>query len=164
MAYNNIINWLIKKTAHIETNELKSTILSFLFVFILMASYFIMRPVRDAMASDWSDSEVSMLWTINLFISIALVAIYGFIVSNVKFKHVVPGVYTFFALSFICFFLGANLVPDRTLVDMSFYVWVSFFALFHLSVFWSYMSDCRGQCWCFGRTQYPDIVRWYFRH
>ena len=138
---NNIINWLIKKTAHIETNELKATILSFSFVFILMASYFIMRPVRDAMASDWSDTEVSMLWTINFFIGIALVASYGFIVSNVKFKHVVPGVYIFFALSFICFFLGANLAPDRTLVDKSFYVWVSFFALFHLSVFWSYMSD-----------------------
>ena len=138
---NNIINWIIKKTAYIETNELKATVLSFLFVFILMASYFIMRPVRDAMASDWSDTEVSMLWTINFFICIAVIAIYGFIVSRVKFKHVVPGVYAFFALSFICFFLGANLATDRTLVDQSFYVWVSFFALFHLSVFWSYMSD-----------------------
>jgi ATP:ADP antiporter, AAA family len=138
---NNIIKNFIKKAADIEPNEMKATVLSFLFVFILMAAYFIMRPVRDAMASDWTDTEVSMLWTINFFISIAVVALYGFIISKVKFKHLVPGIYTFFAISFVCFYLGANLVPDRTLLDKSFYVWVSFFSIFHLSVFWSYMSD-----------------------
>jgi ATP:ADP antiporter, AAA family len=138
---DNIIYRIIKKSADIEPNEIKATVISFLFVFILMAAYYIMRPVRDAMASDWSDAEVSMLWTINFFIGIAAVALYGLVVSNVKFKHLVPGIYAFFAASFLCFYLGAYLVPDRTLIDKSFYVWVSFFSLFHLSVFWSYMSD-----------------------
>jgi AAA family ATP:ADP antiporter len=30
---------------------------------------------------------------------------------------------------------------DRTLIDKSFYVWVSVFSLFHISVFWSFMSE-----------------------
>jgi AAA family ATP:ADP antiporter len=32
-------------------------------------------------------------------------------------------------------------VPDRVLIDKIFYVWVSVFSLFHVSVFWSFMSD-----------------------
>jgi AAA family ATP:ADP antiporter len=33
------------------------------------------------------------------------------------------------------------MIEDRTLVDKTFYVWVSIFSLFHISVFWSFMSD-----------------------
>ena len=138
---NNIIKSLIKKTAYIEPNELKATVSAFIFVFILMTAYYIMRPVRDAMASDWSDADVSTLWTIQFFICVIAVALYGFIVSRVKFKYLVPGIYLFFAGSFLFFYFGANLVGDRTLIDKTFYVWVSFFAIFHLSLFWSYMSD-----------------------
>ncbi len=137
----NIFKRAIKALTTVEENEIKATVSAFLFVFILMAAYYILRPVRDAMASDWTDSEVSWLWTLNFFIGIAIVALYGYIVSNVKFKNLVPGIYGLFATSFLCFYFGANLFTDRTLIDKSFYVWVSFFAMFHLSVFWSYMSD-----------------------
>jgi len=106
-----------------------------------MAAYYILRPVRDAMASDWSDSEVSQLWTLNFFISTGLVALYGFVVSKIKFGHLVPTIYAFFAASFVLFYVSIFSFPDRTLVDKSFYVWLSVFSMFHLSVFWSYMSD-----------------------
>ncbi len=137
----NIFKRAVKALTTVEENEIKATVSAFLFVFILMAAYYILRPVRDAMASDWTDSEVSWLWTLNFFIGIAIVAVYGFMVSKVKFKNLVPGIYGLFAASFLCFYFGANLVSDRTLIDKTFYVWVSFFAMFHLSVFWSYMSD-----------------------
>ena len=43
---------IVKAATKVEPNEFQATVLSFLFVFILMAAYFILRPVRDAMASD----------------------------------------------------------------------------------------------------------------
>jgi AAA family ATP:ADP antiporter len=131
----------MKLASKIESNEIKSVLLSFCFVFTLMAAYYILRPVRDAMASDWTDTEVSFLWNLNFFISIAVVALYGAAVSRIRFKVLVPGVYAFFAASFVAFYLGVNSIPDRTLVDKTFYVWVSVFSLFHVSVFWSFMSD-----------------------
>jgi len=136
-----ILARFLKRTSNVEANELKATVASFFFVFILMGSYYILRPVRDAMASDWSDAEVSFLWTLNFFISTAIVAIYGIAVSRVRFQHLVPGVYGFFAASFIIFYLAVSNLADRTLVDKIFYVWLSVFALFHISVFWSFMSD-----------------------
>ena len=126
---------------NIEDHEVKAALSSFLFVVILMSAYYILRPVRDAMASDWTDAEVSWLWTLNFFISTAVVAVYGIAVSRFRFQFLVPAMYGIFALTFVVFYVLASTSGDRTLIDKSFYVWVSVFSLFHISVFWSFMSD-----------------------
>jgi AAA family ATP:ADP antiporter len=93
------------------------------------------------MASDWTDAEVSWLWTLNFFISAVAVSLYGGAVTAVKFRNLVTSVYAFFAASFLAFYLGTQVVADRELIDKSFYVWISVFSLFHVSVFWSFMAD-----------------------
>ena len=60
---------LLGTTANVHGHEIKAVAGSFFFVVLLMSAYYILRPVRDAMASDWSDAEVSWLWTLNFFIS-----------------------------------------------------------------------------------------------
>ncbi|MCC6203297.1 MAG: MFS transporter [Gammaproteobacteria bacterium] len=132
---------LVKSATMIEAHELKAVFVSFGFVFILMAAYYILRPLRDALASDWSNTEISMLWNLQFFVSLGLVALYGVLVSKIRFSLLVPTVYGFFALSFVGFYLGSAAVTDRVLLDKSFYVWVSMFSLFHVSVFWSFMAD-----------------------
>ena len=138
---SNPISRLLKRVSKIEAHEVNATLSSFLFVVILMSAYYILRPVRDAMASDWSDAEVSWLWTINFFISTAVVALYGVAVSRFRFQLLVPTVYGFFALTFVVFYVAASGSVDRILIDKAFYVWVSVFSLLHISVFWSFMSD-----------------------
>src|ERR1044072_8677675 len=88
----------MKALSKIEANELKASFASFAFVFILMASYYTLKPVRDAMASDWSDAEVATLWTINFFLTFIVTFLYGAALSVSRVKVVVPGVYAFFAL------------------------------------------------------------------
>jgi AAA family ATP:ADP antiporter len=125
----------------IEANETRAVTVSFVTVFTVMAAYFFLRPVRDSMASDWSDAEISQLWTIQFFLSLGLVMIYGLACSRIRFRLLVPAVYTFYAATFALFYFGSSLVSDRVLLDKGFYVWVSLFSLFHLSVFWSFMAD-----------------------
>ena len=132
---------LVKAATMIEQNEIRTVVLSFSFVFILMAAYYILRPVRDAMASDWTNTEISVLWNIQLVLSTAVVALYGLACSHVRFRLLVPAVYIFFALTFCGFWLGSGAVADRVLLDKGFYLWVSLFSLFHVSVFWSFMAD-----------------------
>lgn len=140
-----IISRAVKALSEVEPNEHKATLVSTLFVFVLMASYYVLRPVRDAMASDWSDTEVSLLWNINFFVSTGIVALYGFVVSRARLKYIVPTMYGFFATTFIAFYVGVSFVDDRILVDKAFYLWVSVFALFHVSVFWTFMADTFSQ-------------------
>jgi AAA family ATP:ADP antiporter len=140
-ASNNPMIKFLTRISKIEASEAKAVVSSFLFVVVLMSAYYILRPVRDAMASDWTAAEVSWLWTLNFFISTAVVAVYGIAVSRFRFRLLVPAMYAIFALTFVVFYLLASNSVDRTLIDKSFYVWVSVFSLFHISVFWSFMSD-----------------------
>lgn len=137
----NLLQRIMKTASKIEPHELKAVLLSFGFVFVLMAAYYILRPVRDALASEWTDTELSFLWNLNFFISVAIVALYGIAVSKIRFRLLVPGVYAFFAASFLAFYFGITGLPISALIDKVFYVWVSVFSLFHVSVFWSFMSD-----------------------
>ncbi len=145
------VSRILKAAAKVEPNEVRATILSFIFVFTLMAAYFIIRPVRDAMASDWTRAETSWLWTATFFFSVVGVSLYGFIISRVSFSKVVPGVYVFFAASFAAFYLASGISSDPTVVDKAFYVWLSVFSLFHVSVFWSFMSGL------FSKEQAPRL-------
>jgi ATP:ADP antiporter, AAA family len=131
----------MQSLSKIEPNEVKAAFASFGFVFILMTSYNIMKPIRDSMASDWTDAEVSWLWTINLFVTLGMNFLYSLALSIARLKVVVPALYGFFAASFLVFAFGANLFSDPQMVNKAFYVWISMFSLFHISVFWSFMAD-----------------------
>ena len=143
----NFLNRIAKTAAKIEANELRAVLLSFAFVFTILASYYILRSIRDGLASDWTDVELSTIWTFTFFISFLVVALYGFACSKIKFRYLVPGVYIFFALSFFSLYVLINVLPEIKLMgytiqtDQIFYVWVSVFSLLNISVFWSFMAD-----------------------
>jgi len=137
----NFLNRFAKITAKIEANELRAVMLSFSFVFTILASYYILRPVRDAMSSDWSDAQLSTIWTFTFLISFFVVSLYGYACSKIKFKLLVPSIYGIFALTFYFLFLLTNFFPGLNLINQIFYVWVSVFSLLNISVFWSFMAD-----------------------
>lgn len=132
--------WLEALVA-VRPAERMPALLAFTFIFVLMAAYYVLRPVRDALASDWSDAEVSLLWTVNFGLCVVVVAVYGYVVSRARLRYVVPGLYACFAASFFGFHLLARDVGQAPLAAKAFYVWVSVFSLFHVSVFWSFMAD-----------------------
>lgn len=130
----------IQKLTKVEPHELRATLLSFTFAFLLMMAYFILRPVRDSLSSDWTDVQLSWLWTFTFIFSVIAVSIYGGVISRIRFKVIVPSVYAFFASTFVGFYIAGSLLGDNDLVNRMFYVWISVFSLFHLSVFWTFMS------------------------
>lgn len=136
---------LLRSVSKVEPHEFRATATAFALVLILMAAYYILRPVRDAMASDWTDAEVSLLWTINFFFCFVVVAVYGYAAARMQIKHLVPAVYGFFAATFVVFYLGSSFIENPVLIDKAFYVWVSVFSLFPVSVFWSFMAELHSR-------------------
>jgi AAA family ATP:ADP antiporter len=132
---------LLALACDIQPHEVRATLASFLLVLVLMAAYYILRPLRDAMASNWTDAEVSWLWTFTFLFSVAAVFLYGAAVARFRLRQLVPAVYGFFAASFVLFYLAGQTLQDQTLLDKAFYVWISVFSLFHISVFWAFMAD-----------------------
>ncbi len=141
IARSNPIVRAARAAARIEPEELGATLLSFAFVLTLMAAYYILRPIRDAMSSQWSDAELSVLFTGTFLFSLLAVTLYGLACSRIRFRRLVPGVYVLFAVSFLAFYVLASAGQEHPLAEKAFYVWVSVFSLFHVSVFWSYMAD-----------------------
>jgi len=132
---------LISKLTKIESHELKDALISFLFIFMLMASYQIMKPVRDALPSDWGDVALPMQWTFTFIVSTIAVSIYNFLASKFSPKTLVPAVFIFFATTFAGIFTAFKVGVSPTLLGKIFYVWSSVFSLFHISVFWSFLSQ-----------------------
>ena len=147
----NTVSKFINLSTRIKPNEIRATLLSFSFVFLLMTAYFILRPVRDAMSSDWTDTELSWLWTSTFFFSFLAVSLYGEIISRIKFNYVVPGVYVFFSITFFAFNFLSLILIDPDIINKIFYVWLSVFSLFHVSVFWSFISNI------FSKEQAPRL-------
>ncbi len=131
---------IFKSAANVEANEIRATVLSFLWVFFVMCAWYILRPVRDSLSSDWTNEQLSWLWTSTFFFSAVAVSIYGAVISRVRFNLIVPSVYVFFALSFIGFYIAGATMSGNDIVNRIYYVWTSVFGLFHLSVFWTFMS------------------------
>lgn len=127
--------------AKIEKNEVAAVLLSFALVLVLMTSYSILKPIRDALGADWGNVGLAATWTINFGLSLLAVGAYGAALTFIRFRAMVPGVYVFFAVTFFALFLVRTNASDATLVNKGFYIWVSVFSLFNLSVFWSFMTD-----------------------
>ncbi len=146
-----VVQRFMKFAGKIEPDEIKAVVLSFTLIFVLMTSNYILRPVRDSMSSDWTDAELSALYTATFIFSAIAVAIYGAVCSRFKIERIVPSVYGFFSLSFFVFYAASHLIFDSSLVDKIFYVWTSVFILFQVSVFWSLLADI------FSKEQAPRL-------
>ena len=98
------LSWLAKVTAKIEPHELKAVVLAFFYFFFLLGSYFILRPVRDAMGTVFSETELATLWTGTFFGSFAAALVYAFAASKLKLSTLLPWVYGVIALSMVGFY------------------------------------------------------------
>ncbi len=97
----------IRSAAMIEANELKAVLISFGFVFLMMAAWYMLRPVRDSLAANWSNTEISVLWNIQFFLSAGAVLLFGVAVSKFLFKYLVQTIYVLFAVTFVGMQIGS---------------------------------------------------------
>ncbi len=148
---SNVFSRFMGSVANVEPNEIKAVWLSFFFVLTLMAAYYILRPIRDAMSSDWTDAELSTLFTATFVISVIVTALYGAACAKVRLSRLLPGIYGLFSLSFFGFFVAFRVMPEATYLGKFFYVWISVFSLFQVSVFWTLMADI------FNKQQAPRL-------
>jgi len=116
-----------------EPHELPALGWAFAYFFLLLCSYYILRPVRDALAVDAGTPTLQRLFTITFVVMLALMPVFGWLCARLPRARLLPTVYGFFALNLVAFFFSLN--------SSIFFVWLSVFNLFVVSVFWSFMSD-----------------------
>ncbi|QRN96417.1 MFS transporter [Archangium violaceum] len=132
---------MLKRFVNVKDEEVGSVLLSFVYFFTLMCGYAILKPLRDEMATAKGVKNVSWLFTATFVVMLVAVPAFSALVSRWPRQRVIPLVYRFFLLNLLGFFGVLKLGVGGDHVARAFFVWVSVYNLFVVSVFWSFMAD-----------------------
>lgn len=135
---------ILSRVVEIRPGEQRALLWSFAYFFCLLAAYYVLRPVRDEMGLASGIKNLPWLFTATFFVMLAVVPVYGALVARISRKKFIPLVYHFFTANILIFWFmltqGIALAPTAQV----FFVWISVFNLFAVSVFWSFMADLFG--------------------
>lgn len=137
---------IARKTLGARPGEERAVLLAFCYFFLLLCSYYLLRPVRDAMAANAGLSRLPELFTYTFFAMLAITPLFGALVARVPRRRLLPIVYLFFGSNMFLFFLAFRANSVSPFGAAAFFVWLSVFNFFVVSVFWSFMADVfRGE-------------------
>jgi AAA family ATP:ADP antiporter len=139
-AHSSLHSWATR-LVDVRPEELRSLIWSFLYFFSLLCSYYIIRPIRDEMGIAGGVENLQWLFTGTFLMMLAAVPIFGWIASRYPRKRFIPYVYYFFIANLLLFFFLFSTDLTHAYVARAFFIWVSVYNLFVVSVFWSFMAD-----------------------
>jgi AAA family ATP:ADP antiporter len=125
----------------VRPEEVRALLWSFAYFFCLLAGYYILRPLRDEMGVAGGVRNLPWLFTATFLVMLAAVPLYGALVARLPRRRFIPLVYHFFVANLAVFWLLLTLDVERQTVARVFFVWISVFVLFAVSVFWSFMAD-----------------------
>ncbi|EFB40981.1 MULTISPECIES: NTP/NDP exchange transporter [Parachlamydia] len=127
----------------IKIEEWYGVILSFIYYFCVLGSYYIMRPLRDQLAAEVGSAQLPGFFAATFIVMLLLTPLFAWLVSRWPRRVIMPVVNLFFIacqLLFIPLF-GHQAWLSAQSFGLIFFVWVSVFNLFVVSVFWSFMTD-----------------------
>jgi AAA family ATP:ADP antiporter len=133
---NNFFERLIR----VEHGEWPRLLIAFSYFFFLLGGYFMLRPFRGAVAAN--NSEIlHWLYTGTFLSMLAIVPLFGFLVSRFRRGQFIPAIYLFFISHLVLFAIGFDDDATPLWMQRAFYIWLSVFNLFVVSIFWSFMAD-----------------------
>lgn len=125
----------------IREDELAPAACGFAFFFFLFCGYFMLRPIRETMGIQAGVNQLQWLFTATFVATLAVVPLFGWLSARVPRATLLTWVYSLFALTMAGFAALLHLRPDRVWAARAFYVWLSVFNLFVVSIAWSLMAD-----------------------
>ncbi|MGN6738956.1 NTP/NDP exchange transporter [Dyella sp.] len=124
-------------------SERRAAALSAAAFFFVLTSYYIMRPVRDQLSGAVGSSQLPLFYLGTFIAMLVLTPVFGAMVARFPRRRLLGWSYCFFIACLIAFvpaFLAQERIGAREL-GVVFFVWVSVFNLFVVSLFWSFMAD-----------------------
>ncbi len=131
----------LQRAVEVRDGEVRALLWSFAYFFFLLSSYYVLRPLRDEMGIQSGVENLQWLFTGTFFVMLLAVPCFGAVVARFAKRRLVPIVYRFFIANVLIFYLLLSFDVARPVVAGAFFVWVSVFNLFVVSIFWSFMAD-----------------------
>jgi len=132
---------ILGRAVDVRPAERRALVLGFAYFFALLASYYLLRPIREEMGIRSGVGSLQWNFTATFAALLLAVPVYSALFARVPRARAVPAVYRFFLLNLVAFWALFRLGVSPVAVARAFYVWLSVFNLLVVSVFWSFMAD-----------------------
>ncbi|MGC2520482.1 MAG: Npt1/Npt2 family nucleotide transporter [Burkholderiales bacterium] len=131
----------LNRITRIEAGEVAASLWSFACFFCVLCGYYILRPLRDEMGVQGGVENLPWLFSATFIAMLAAVPLFGFAAARLPRRRLVPWTYLFFIANVLVFYalFASGIAPPA--VARGFFIWVSVFNLFVVSMFWSFMTD-----------------------
>lgn len=132
---------LLRRLVDVRAGETVALLAGFGYFFCLLSGYYLLRPLRDAMGLVGGAGQLQWLFTATFIVMLALVPVYGFLSRRWPPSRFVAIIYRFFAFNILCFGALFAAGVQELAVSRIFFVWISVYNLFVVSIFWSVLAD-----------------------
>ncbi|WP_434624209.1 MFS transporter [Pseudomonas sp. Z1-29] len=122
-------------------DELRPAMCGFLLFLCLFTGYFMLRPIRESMGIAAGVENLQWLFTATFLVMLVAVPLFAWLSARVPRLRLVDWVYGFFVLNLLMFVELFQFDSDNVWLARTFYVWISVYNLFVVSVGWSLMAD-----------------------
>jgi AAA family ATP:ADP antiporter len=127
----------------VKPRELRALFLSFLYYFLILSSYYIIRPIRDDFGAAGGLENLPWMFTGTLVVMLVANALFSALVARYTRRRFIPVAYRFLIANLLIFFALLFFVSksNQIWIGRAFFIWTSVFNLFVVSVFWAFMVD-----------------------
>ena len=137
-----LYSWLAR-LIDVRREEVAALAWAWLYIFAVLSSYYIMRPIRDQMGVAGGVNNLQWLFTGTLIGMLCLNIPFAYLVKMLPRTRFIPISYRFFAANILVFaallYFADN---EQTIwIGRAFFIWISIFNLFVVSVFWALIVD-----------------------
>jgi AAA family ATP:ADP antiporter len=133
----------LQRIVAIEPGEMRSIVWSWLYFFSLLASTFVLRPLRDSMGLNGGADKYPWLFTGTLVAMVVVSPPFALLVTKLPRKRFIPIVYRVSMACLLAFWVALKFLPEssKLAAAYTFFIWFSVFNLFVVSVFRGFMAD-----------------------
>ena len=133
----------LTRLVSVEEDEVAPMLWAGLYFFLLLAAYFVIRPIREEMGVAGGVRNLPWLFLGTLIGMLLIHPLFTTLVSRLPRRLFIPLSYGFFAINLVFFWVLFRSLPsaEGVWIGRVFFVWASVFNLFVVSIFWSLMAD-----------------------
>ena len=131
----------LNRIVRIDPGEVAASLWSFACFFFVLCGYYVLRPLRDEMGVQGGVENLPWLFSATFAVMLGAAPLFGWAAARLPRRRLVPWTYLFFVANVLVFYAVFAVGAAPPAVARAFFVWVSVFNLFVVSLFWSLMVD-----------------------
>ena len=137
------VHRVLRVFVNVKATEIAAVGWAWLYFFCVLSSYYVIRPIRDELGVASGVENLSWLFTGTLVGMVLFNPPFAALASRLPRRRFIGYTYRFFLFNLIGFLVAMRVVPDggQIWVGRFFFVWVSVFNMFVVSIFWATLVD-----------------------